>query len=217
MTRINFIYELEQLNKEFITLGRLLEQSIDMTVDAIDRLDKEIAKDVIERDDEFDEQEEKITADCIDLIVKQQPIAKDVRNVVATMRVSKEVEKMADHCETICKYILMLCKEKEVETPDELKKMIDVTKKMVLDVIENFITKNLQTNKEIVNKEAEINEYFVRLRTDLIADMKEDDAHIDQDVDYLMIGRSMERMAMHAINIAKWIGYIVTGELASEQ
>lgn len=217
MTRINFIYELEQLNKEFITLGRLLEQSIDMTVDAIDRLDKEIAKDVIERDDEFDAQEEKITADCIELIVKQQPIAKDVRSVVATMRVSKEVEKMADHCETICKYILMLCKEKEVETPEELKKMIDVTKKMVLDVIENFITKNLQTNKEIVNKEAEINEYFVRLRTNLIADMKENQSHIDQNVDYLMIGRSMERMAIHAINIAKWICYIVTGELASEQ
>lgn len=217
MTRINFIYELEQLNKEFITLGRLLEQSIDMTVDAIDRLDKEIAKDVIERDDEFDAQEEKITADCIELIVKQQPIAKDVRSVVATMRVSKEVEKMADHCETICKYILMLCKEKEVETPEELKKMIDVTKKMVLDVIENFITKNLQTNKEIVNKEAEINEYFVRLRTNLIADMKENQTHIDQNVDYLMIGRSMERMAIHAINIAKWICYIVTGDLASEQ
>lgn len=217
MTRINFIYELEQLNKEFITLGRLLEQSIDMTVDAIDRLDKEIAKDVIERDDEFDAQEEKITADCIELIVKQQPIAKDVRSVVATMRVSKEVEKMADHCETICKYILMLCKEKEVETPEELKKMIDVTKKMVLDVIENFITKNLQTNKEIVDKEAEINEYFVRLRTNLIEDMKENQSHIDQNVDYLMIGRSMERMAIHAINIAKWICYIVTGELASEQ
>lgn len=217
MTRINFIYELEQLNKEFITLGRLLEQSIDMTVDAIDRLDKEIAKDVIERDDEFDAQEEKITADCIELIVKQQPIAKDVRSVVATMRVSKEVEKMADHCETICKYILMLCKEKEVETPEELKKMIDVTKKMVLDVIENFITKNLQTNKEIVDKEAEINEYFVRLRTNLIADMKENQTHIDQNVDYLMIGRSMERMAIHAINIAKWICYIVTGDLASEQ
>lgn len=215
MTRINFIYELEQLNKHFIELGKLLEESFDMMVKAADLLDKDVARDVIEKDDKFDELERKITSDCIDLIVKQQPIAKDVRNVVAIMRAGKEVEKMADHCESICRYIIMLCEEKVVETPETLQKMIDLTKKMVLDVIENFITKDMQENREILKQDEVLEEYFASLRDELVLYMKEHPEEIAQSVDYLMIARSVNRMAAHAINIAKWIRYIVTGELAS--
>jgi phosphate transport system protein len=215
MTRINFIYELEQLNKHFIELGKLLEESFDMMVKAADLLDKDVARDVIEKDDKFDELERKITSDCIDLIVKQQPIAKDVRNVVAIMRAGKEVEKMADHCESICRYIIMLCEEKVVETPETLQKMIDLTKEMVLDVIENFITKDMQENREILKQDEVLEEYFASLRDELVLYMKEHPEEIAQSVDYLMIARSVNRMAAHAINIAKWIRYIVTGELAS--
>ncbi|MDO4170175.1 MAG: phosphate signaling complex protein PhoU [Lachnospiraceae bacterium] len=213
MTRINFIYELEQLNKEFIAIGKLLEESFDMTVQSIDMLDKDIAREVIEKDDAFDDQNEKITTDCIALIVKQQPIAKDVRSVVAIMRASKEIEKMADHCENICKYIIMLCKQKEIETPETLQKMIDLTRKMVLDVIENFITKDMKGNKEIIDQEKAVNQYFCKLRDELVLQMQEHTSRIPQLVDYLMIARSINRMADHSINIAKWIRYIVTGEL----
>lgn len=215
MTRINFIYELEQLNKHFIELGQLLEQSFDMTVKAADLLDKDVARDVIEKDDQFDELERKITSDCIQLIVRQQPIAKDVRNVVAVMRAGKEVEKMADHCESICRYIIMLCDEKVIETPETLQKMIDLTKKMVLDVIENFIIKDMQENKEIIKQDEVLDQYFAVLRDELVQNMKEHPETIAQSVDYLMIARSVSRMAAHAINIAEWIQYMVTGELAS--
>mgnify|MGYP003436845903 FL=1 len=215
MTRINFIYELEQLNKHFIVLGRLLEQSFDMTVKAADLLDKDVAREVIEKDDQFDEMERRITADCIQLIVKQQPIAKDVRNVVTVMRAGKEIEKMADHCESICRYIIMLCEEKVIETPETLQKMIDLTKKMVLDVIENFITKDMQENKKIIEQDEVIEEYFSTLRSELVERMQKHPEEIAQSVDYLMIARSVNRLAAHAINIAKWIKYMVTGELAS--
>lgn len=215
MTRINFIYELEQLNKHFIELGKLLEESFDMMVKAADLLDKDVARDVIEKDDKFDELERKITSDCIDLIVKQQPIAKDVRNVVAIMRAGKEIEKMADHCESICRYIIMLCEEKVVETPETLQKMIDLTKEMVLDVIENFITKDMQENRKILKQDEILEEHFASLRDELVLYMKEHPEEIAQSVDYLMIARSVNRMAAHAINIAKWIRYIVTGELTS--
>lgn len=213
MTRINFIYELEQLNKEFIAIGKLLEESYDRMVQAIDMLDKDIAREVIEKDDDFDDQNEKITSDCIALIVKQQPIAKDVRSVVAIMRASKEIEKMADNCENICEYIIMLCKQKEIDTPETLQKMIDLTRKMVLDVIENFITKDMKENKEIINQEQTVNQQFCALCEKLICQMQEQASQIPQLVDYLMIARSIDRMAAHSVNIAKWIRYIVTGQL----
>lgn len=213
MTRINFIYELEQLNKEFIAIGKLLEESYDRMVQAIDMLDKDIAREVIEKDDDFDDQNEKITSDCIALIVKQQPIAKDVRSVVAIMRASKEIEKMADNCENICEYIIMLCKQKEIDTPETLQKMIDLTRKMVLAVIENFITKDMKENKEIINQEQTVNQQFCALCEELICQMQEQASQIPQLVDYLMIARSIDRMAAHSVNIAKWIRYIVTGQL----
>lgn len=216
MTRINFILELEELNKHFIHYGHLLAKSMEMTMRAVDLLDKDVAREVIEGDDEFDHLERQITRDCIQLIVKQQPIAKDVRNVVAVMRAGKEIEKMADHCESICQYIIMLCKEKEIETPDSLQKMLELSMEMALQSIENFVTKDMVANEELISQDAKIREQFAQLRNELVERMENNHTEIAQCVDYLMIARSVERLGAHAINITKWIRYMVTGEFTKK-
>lgn len=214
MTRQVFIQELEELSNNVIKMGSILEQSINDVIIALENVDGELAKKIIIRDDEIDLLEQQIERECINIIAKQQPIATDLRQVTSIMKIVTDIERIADHCTDISEYILDLMKKPSIKPPKNLRDMVLAMKSMVVDTIDSFVNKDIEKATNVINADDIVDNYFSEIYNDLILIMEENKDNIPQCVDYLMIIKYLERMADHATNIAEWIKFIVTGDLA---
>lgn len=214
MTRQVFIQELQELNNNVIKMGSILEHSINDVIVALDNVDGELAKKIIIRDDEIDLFEQQIERDCINIIAKQQPIATDLRQVTSIMKIVTDIERIADHCTDISEYILDLMKKPSIRPPMNVSDMVLAMKSMVVDTIDSFVTRDIEKASKVIEADDIVDDYFREIYDELIQMMDENKEIIPQCVDYLMIIKYLERMADHATNIAEWIKFIVTGDLA---
>lgn len=213
MTRQVFIQELEELNNNVIKMGSVLERSLNDMISALDNLDVQLAKKIIERDDEIDLLEQHIERECINIIAKQQPLASDLRKVTSIMKIITDVERIADHCSDISEYILALNKRPSMKAPSHLADMINAMKRMVIETIDSFVTADLEKASSVIIADDIVDDYFEQISGELVEMMQADREIVPQCVSYLMIIKYLERMADHATNIAGWIKFIVTGDL----
>lgn len=213
MTRVIFLRELSNLNNDLIKMGIILEKTIDLMLQTLEKLDIEIAKEVIDRDDIIDSLEYKIEEECIELIVKQQPIASDLRSVTGIMKMVTDIERIADNCSDISEYIILLNQKEYVNAPENLIKMAKIVKEMTVATIECFVSKNTELLENIIKKDDIVDEYFVEIKNEISEKMQQNSNIVPQYIDYLMILKYLERMADHTTNIAEWIRYIILGDL----
>ncbi len=211
--RQSFIAQLEEMNNDVIKMGSLLELSTNEMILALEQADTEIAKRIIDRDDEIDHFEQQIEKECINLIAKQQPLATDLRKITSIMKIITDIERIADQCADISEYIIKLSKLPTMNPPKDLSKMISAMKKMVIDTIDSFVESNVEKASGVIIADDEVDEYFEKLTTELSNIMQKEPGLVPQSICYLMIIKYLERMADHATNIAEWITFIVTGDM----
>lgn len=212
--RQSFIAQLEELNNHVIKMGSILELSINEMILALKNTDIEIAKKIIDRDDEIDLLEQQIERECINIIAKQQPLASDLRKITSIMKIITDIERIADQCADISEYIIRLSKLKSIQTPKKLPDMIGTMKKMVIATVDSFVEGDLEKACGVIDKDDEVDSYFHTITEELSERMQKDPKTVPQCICYLMIIKYLERMADHATNIAEWIQFIITGDLA---
>lgn len=215
MTRMrhSFNSQLDELNNHVIMMGSIIELSMDEMIIALEHMDTELAKIIIDRDDEIDALEQQIERESIMIITKQQPIATDLRKITSIMKIVTDIERIADQCADISEYILKLNKLPSIRAPKELSHMIAAMKKMVIDTIDSFVAYDLNKANLVIKADDEVDESFEIVMKELENMMQGDLNIVPQCVCYLMIVKYIERMADHATNIAEWITFIITGEL----
>lgn len=211
--RKQFINQLNELNQDVIKMGSIIELSTNEMVEALNTLDVDMAKKIIERDDEVDLLEQQIERECINIIAQQQPVASDLREVTSIMKIVTDIERIADQCADISEYIIRLSKLPAIDEPVKLESMIEVMKTMVIDVIDAFVEKDLDMADHVVATDDTVDKHFKKIKKDLAKMIKNDPNTVDQAICYLMIIKYIERMADHATNIAEWVKFIVTGVL----
>ncbi|MBU9745997.1 phosphate signaling complex protein PhoU [Diplocloster agilis] len=212
-TRVVYLEELKDLNNDVIKMGAFLENSIDDMVTALQNMDKDLAREIIEKDDFADDLERSIEQQCIHIVAKQQPVATDLRRITSFMRIISDLERIADHCSDISEYILSIAAGPDIPLPDHIEEMIMEMKHMVKQTIDSFIEEDEQKALEVVEHDDVVDEYFEKIKEELCTAMKHNPNQIRQYADFLMIIKYVERMADHSTNVAKWIGFIVTGDL----
>ncbi len=212
-TRSVFLEELETLNNDVIKMGTMLETSIGLVIHAIKERNTSMAKNVMMRDDQIDDMQLCIERECIKLIAKQQPIATDLREVASIMKLVTDVERIADHCSDISEYLLELFEKPAIEEPKDLQKMIENMKEMASNIVVSYVNRDVELAKKVHDQDDIVDACFVSLREELTAKIQENQDIVSQCVDYLMIIKYLERMADHSANIARWIQFIVTGDL----
>lgn len=217
MTRQVFIKELDDLNNNVIRMGSILEQSMNEMINALGNIDVSIAKKIIQRDDEIDLLEQHIERECISIIARQQPIASDLRKITSIMKIITDIERIADHCADISKYIIELNSLPHIMAPSHLSDIINATKNMVVGTIDSFVTADLEKASSVIIADDEVDDLFQLIRDELAVIMKKDSQTVEQGICYLMIIKYFERMADHATNIAEWIKFIVTGDLVQSR
>lgn len=212
--RQTFMAQLEELNLHVIKMGSILELSTNEMILALDTMNEEKAKQIIKRDDEIDLLEQHIERECINILAKQQPLASDLRKITSIMKIITDVERIADQCSDISEYIIKLNKLPKVKAPLHLFDMIEVMKTMVMDTIDSFVDADLDKASKVIPKDDIVDDYFAKISDELAGMMQGNPQVVPQCICYLMIIKYLERMADHATNIAEWITFIVTGDLA---
>ncbi len=210
-----FDKELETLHLEVIKMGSLIEESIENTIIALKKQDVELAKQVFRNDDLVDEQEKKIENICLNLIARQQPLAKDLRAISTTLKIITDMERIGDQSADIAEITIRMANEKYFKPLVDIPKMAELAKIMVHKAIDSYVNQDVELAKKVCDSDDEVDDIFNKIKFELGAMMKNDPNCIDQIINFLFIAKYLERMGDHATNISEWVIFNVTGEHSS--
>lgn len=211
--RYEFEKELNRLHKDIVKMGSFIEESVGDTIEALKKINPELAQHVILNDDLIDEIEKKIARECIITIARQQPIATDLRDIASILKISSSLERIADHCEDIGTYIIKLSQLPNAKVQQDLIVMAEVVSKMVSDVIDAYVRKDLESAKKIIVQDDVVDKMYYDFTEKVMVEVENSGAYVREGTHNLFISKYFERIADHTTDIAKWTIYFLTGEI----
>ncbi len=208
--RNRFDMQLEQLNKELIDMGKLCEDAIASAMKALFEGDDEMAETTFAVDSKIDRAEREIENLCMKLLLQQQPVAKDLRVVSAALKMISDMERIGDQAGDIAE-ITRFLKENEIKRRIHIRNMAAAASKMVTDSVDSFVKMDLQLAYSVMAYDDVVDELFDNIKKELILIIRDDSSLGEQCLDLLMIAKYLERIGDHAVNIAEWVEYCITG------
>lgn len=213
--RNHFDEQLDLLNAELIRMGSLCEEVIFGALKVLQG-EKEYAAQVYQADHEIDQKERDIETLCFRLLLKQQPVAKDLRLVSAALKMISDMERIGDQCSDIVEIAGVLA-ESTVESKVHIRDMAEATMKMVIESIDSFVKSDLEIARNVMKEDDAVDTLFEKVKTELIGLIGEDSKNGEFCIDVLMIAKYFERIGDHATNIAEWVEYSITGIHVGEE
>lgn len=205
--RSKFDEQLKNLNKEMIQMGTMIEESIQNAIDALVKSDIKMAREILERDDMIDQKQRDIEGICFQLLIQQQPVAKDLRSVTAAMKMVTDMERIGDHAADISEITIMLSDMEKTGGYDTIIRMASEASVMLIKSVDAFTEKDEIKAREVIAHDDVVDELFDKVRDELIDLIKNDPRRGEQEIDMLMIAKYLERIGDHATNIAEWVIY----------
>ena len=204
--RSRFDEQLRELNKEMIDMGRMIVQSIAVAIEALTDKDDILAKRIMERDDQVDHAQKKIENICFNLLIQQQPVARDLRTVTAAMKMVTDMERIGDHAADISEMTILMGKESPIDKFQH-NKMASETVIMLNHSIEAYVERNKEKAKEVIEHDNVVDQLFDEVKKDIINLIQKDSGDGEEALDLLMVAKYFERIGDHATNIAEWVIY----------
>ena len=214
--RNQFDKQLEQLSNELIEMGSLIEQAIEMAVTALVNQDVEMADKAIEFDMEIDRQEKEIENLCLKLLLQQQPVARDLRQISSALKMITDMERIGDQAADISEITISMAKDPYIKNLEHIQAMAKETTIMVVESINAFVNKDIELANRVIAQDDIVDELFVKIKFELIRLINENAENGGQATDLLMIGKYFERIGDHATNIAEWVIFSITGKHVDE-
>lgn len=209
--RNRFDEQLEKLNAELITMGALCEQAITIAINALvygNDDDKAQFNKVHETEREIDQKERDIENLCMKLLLQQQPVASDLRKISSALKMISDMERIGDQASDISD-ITMHIRFENLKSKVHISDMAAAAIKMVTDSINSFVKKDLELAKAVAAYDDVVDRLFVKVKDELLELIKDGDVSC---LDLLMIAKYLERIGDHAVNIAEWVEYSITGQ-----
>lgn len=214
--RKSYQQELEELHNSMIRMGSDVEEAIHNAITSLTENDLELANKVIEKDDEIDEQEHKINQECILLIARQQPVARDLREITSNMKLITDLERIADHAEDIAEHVIFMNEMGfNVTVPHDVVQMASHTQRMIHAALDAYVERNLEKAKRVAMMDIRINALYNKLKKYFVRQIKLDPNSAQAMVEMLMICHHLERVGDHAQNVAEWIVYYIEGQYST--
>ena len=206
--RNRFDRQLEMLNQMLIHMGELCETAIEEVTGALEENDMGRAKAVITADEEIDQMEKDIENLCLKLLLRQQPVASDLRQISAAMKMITDMERIGDQAEDIVDLIPKMSGSAE-EGP--LQKMASAAQTMVTEAVDAYVKQDLALAKKVMGDDDIVDAYFNQVKSDIIAMIAANPGDGEYALDLLMIAKYFERIGDHCTNIAEWVEFSLTG------
>ena len=216
MMRIQFTEQMESLNNMLIEMGALIETAIAMATQALKAQDPGLAEKVFALEVEIDYKEKDIEALCLKLLLQQQPVARDLRLISSALKMITDMERIGDQARDIAEIIMHLAGTPYIMKLDHIPRMAEMTVKMVTDSVDAFVKKDLSLARAVIAYDDAVDDLFTAVRRDLINLIRADSGSGEQAIDLLMVAKYYERIGDHAVNIAEWVVFSITGIHAKE-
>lgn len=209
--RNKFEEQLEQLNCQLIEMGAMIERSIAGAVKALIEDNIQKAREIASLDEEIDQKEREIERQCLKLLLQQQPVARDLRQISSALKMITDMERIGDQAADISEIVVRLAGEDRLHVT-RIDEMARATIKMVTESIDAFVKKDLALVQAVIAYDDVVDDLFDEVKDDLIHLIAENRTCGEQAIDYLMIAKYLERIGDHATNIAEWVDFSITGE-----
>jgi phosphate transport system protein len=211
--RLSFEHELQLLRENLIEMGHLIEVAIEKTLQAFETQDEALAMEIIQGDRNVNDIEKTIEARCLSIILKQQPVARDLRIVTTALKVVTDMERIGDHAADIAELIIREKRELVFNLVKHIPEMGLVAKSMVHDAVHAFTTINIEEAREIIARDDVVDDLFDQVKEEVATLLRDSNENVDQCVDILMIAKYFERIGDHAVNICEWTEFHETGSV----
>ncbi|MDR1363537.1 MAG: phosphate signaling complex protein PhoU [Spirochaetaceae bacterium] len=213
--------QLEGLHNELIRMGALCEEAVAGAVMGLLEEDGKLRQKVINMEKEIDLKEREIESICVRLLLREQPVAGDLRQITAAQRIVSDMERIGDQAADIARLAEVMYGEgsysageieKTVKSGVYISDMSLAITKMLSASVDSFVHGDLQKAREVIKMDDAVDNFFVKVKHGLIKIIKKDSKTAGACLDILMIAKYLERSGDHAVNIAKWVAYSITGE-----
>lgn len=208
--RSRFDEQLLLLNEKMIEMGAKCESLIAFTSAALLNGNRKDAEKVKESGHEIDRMEREIESICLKLLLQQQPVAKDLRQISAALKMITDMERIGDQVEDIAEIIPFLNGRTGAELAN-FKKIADATCKMVTESVDAYVRQDMRLAGQVIEHDDVVDECFARVKETLTDMISRDKTDGEYAIDLLMIAKYYERIGDHATNIAEWVEFSVTG------
>lgn len=211
--RKTFDAELQELNYEMINMSAAAEDAIDVVTESLSSSDDAAAKAAIEMTKSMDQMERDIENRCLRLLLQQQPVARDLRTISAALKMVTDLQRIGDQCANIAEISLLLQQQKQDRTLLDIRTMSQKASVMVKRSIFAYVNRDDEAARAVIALDDEIDELFRTIKGELVELIVENREAADQAIDLIIIAKYLERIADHAVNIAQWAIFCVTGAL----
>lgn len=211
--RKTFDAELQELNYEMIDMAAAAEDAIDVVVESLASSDDAAAKSAVEMTKHMDEMERDIENRCLRLLLQQQPVARDLRTISAALKMVTDLQRIGDQCSNIAEISLLLKEQQQTQTLADIRTMSQKAGVMVKRAIFAYVNRDTEAANAVVSLDDEIDQLFRTIKSELVELIVKNRETADQAIDLIIIAKYLERIADHAVNIAQWAIFCVTGEI----
>ena len=212
MPRNEFGRDLRFLQEELLAVGSMVEKAIANSVDGLKRRDLDLSRQVVQDDAIVDASRYDIEERCVNLIAKQQPMATDLRTIIAILQIVGELERMGDYASGIAKISLAMGNDPPIKPLIDIPRMADKASLMLRRSLESLVNRDIVAAQGIRADDDEVDALYDQIYRELLTFMLEDPRTITRATYLLWVAHDLERIADRATNIAKRVIYLVTGE-----
>ncbi len=208
--------ELSKLDQLLAEMGGLAEANLAKAIDALIARDTELADQVIADDKKIDALNDEIDSQTLRLFALRQPVADDLRSVLACLKAANEVERIGDYAKNVAKRVEVLSQVPTVGSATTIRRMSDVVRMMISQVIDAFVSRDGDLAEDVRRRDEEVDQLNTSLFRELLTYMMEDPRMITPCTHLLFIAKNIERMGDHATNIAEYVYFVVHGQVPDE-
>jgi phosphate transport system protein len=210
---IHFLREIENLKKKILAVSSVVEESIARSIAAVIKHDATLARQVAEGDDEINEMEVDVEEECLKILALYQPVAVDLRFVVAVLKINNDLERMGDHAVNIADRAAYLATFPKLDVPPELDEMARRTQTMVKHSLDALVESDTELARQVCAADQEIDQYNRKMHVLIQDQMRNNPNEIDRLLHLLSVSRQLERIADLATNVAEDVIYTVEGTI----
>ena len=211
-----FDSQLNTLHRKLIEMGSACETAIDLAVKALLEGNADIAHEAASHDREIDQMERDIEAICLKMLLQQQPVARDLRQISAAMKIITDMERIGDQAEDIGEIVPFLNGRTGTECED-IRLMAETAQQMVRSSIDAYVNQDMALVKKVISMDDIVDDAFDRTKETLIHMISCNRGNGQYCLDLLMIAKYLERIGDHATNIAEWVEFSITGQHTKEE
>ena len=211
--RITFEHALEELKAALEEMGGQVESTYDRLFLAIGAGDKNTVRNILREDRTINDMEKSIESRCLSLITRQQPIARDLRVISATLKIVTDLERAGDHVADIAELALRFENTDIFKYSTHLAAMADAAKEQIHAAVTCFLERDMEAAEEVIKGDDIIDDLFNKVKMDIIRYLREGQLPADECIDIMMIAKYLEKIGDHANNIAEWERFQETGNM----